>query len=380
MRNKAVLTLVLVLVGLLAGGCLHGGDEEGTGGGGGGGGQENGQAAGQEQEGESVLDRVKDADQLVCGVNEAVPGFGFVTPEGDYQGFDIDFCRAVAAAVLGDAQKVEFRPLTAEQRFTALQAGEIDVLIRNTTWTASRDGGEGATFLTTTFYDGSGMMVKANSRYRRIQDMGGTTICVLSGTTNEQVLATVFGARNIQHTPLTFEEIDPLQEAFIRGRCDGWTSDKSQLAGIRANWPRGQGGPEALRILDETLSKEPLGPAVRDGDSRWADAVNWAILATIQAEEFGITSRNVQQMRRSRDPDIRRFLGQPVAEEEGAAPAPFDPGLGLEPDFAVDVIRQVGNYGEIYEEHLGPNSPLELPRDRNALWTDGGLHYAPPYR
>jgi general L-amino acid transport system substrate-binding protein len=375
-RDIWKLVLVLGVAALFAAGCLHGADE---GGGGGGGGEGEAAQEGQQQ-GDSVFDRVQERGSLVCGVNDAVPGFGFVTPEGDYQGFDIDFCRVVAAAVTGDAENVEFRPLTAEQRFTALQAGEIDVLIRNTTWTASRDGGEGAAFLSTTFYDGSGMMVKADSRYQAIEDMAGATICVLSGTTNEQVLASVFGAQDIQHTPLTFEEIDPLQEAFIRGRCDGWTSDKSQLAGIRANWPEGQGGPEALRILDETLSKEPLGPAVRDGDSRWADAVNWAILATIQAEEFGITSQNVEQMRNSEDPEILRFLGQPVEAEEGAAPAPFDPELGLEPDFAVNVITQVGNYGEIYGEHLGPNSPLELPRDMNALWTDGGLHYAPPYR
>jgi general L-amino acid transport system substrate-binding protein len=371
--------LVLGVAALFAAGCLHGEDE---GGGGGGGGEGEAAQEEQQQEGGGVLDRVRERDQLVCGVNDSVPGFGLVTPEGDYQGFDIEYCRVVAAAVFGEggAEKVEFRPLTAEERFPALQAGEVDVLIRNTTRTASRDGGEGATFLTTTFYDGAGMMVNADSRYQEIEDMADTTICVLSGTTNEQVLASVFGAQDIQHTPLTFEEVDPLREAFVAGRCDGWTSDKSQLAGIRSQWPENQGGPEALRILDETLSKEPLAPAVRDGDSQWADIVNWAILATIQAEEFGITSQNVQQMSRSRDPEIRRFLGQPVAEEEGAAPEPFDAGLGLEPDFAVQVVSQVGNYGEIYERNLGPRSPLELPRDMNALWTDGGLHYAPPYR
>jgi general L-amino acid transport system substrate-binding protein len=377
-RDIWKLVLVLGIAGLFAAGCLHGGDE----GGGGGGGGEAAQEEEQQQEGGGVLDRVRERDQLVCGVNDSVPGFGFVTPEGDYQGFDIEMCRVIAAAVLGEggAEKVEFRPLTAEERFPALQAGEIDVLSRNTTWTASRDGGEGVTFLSTTFYDGGGMMVRSDSRYQEIADMAGTTICVLSGTTNEQALASVFGARNIRHTPLTFEEVDPLREAFVAGRCDGWTSDKSQLAGIRSQWPENQGGPDALRILDESLSKEPLGPAVRDGDSQWADIVNWAIIATIQAEEFGITSQNVEQMTRNRDPEIRRFLGQPVAEEEGAAPEPFDAGLGLEPDFAVQVVSQVGNYGEIYEEHLGPSSPLELPRDLNALYTDGGLHYAPPYR
>ena len=368
---------------LAAVGCVHTAAEEETTGGGGQAAGGQGEAAGGQQGGDGgdVLQRVQSRGTLNCGVNDAVPGFGFVTEAGEYQGFDIDYCRVVAAAVLGDADAVEYKPLTAEQRFTALQAGEIDVLIRNTTWTSSRDGGEGAEFLTTTYYDGQGMMVKADTDFQELEDLGGTTICVLSGTTTELNLETVFSARGIEYEPLSFEETDPLREAFIQGRCDAWTSDKSQLAGIRATWPEAQGGPEALRILDETMSKEPLGPAVRDGDSKWADAVDWAILATIQAEEFGITSQNVEQMTtESEDPNILRFLGQPVAAEEGEEPAPFDPGLGLEPDFVVTVIRDVGNYGEIFERNLGAQSPLQLERDFNALWTDGGLHYAPPYR
>jgi general L-amino acid transport system substrate-binding protein len=375
-RVRGLLLLALVLAASLAAGCLHTDEEEGNGG---------GEAAaqeetGQQEEGGNVLDRVRDRGRLVCGVNDSVPGFGVATEAGEYQGFDIDYCRAVAAAVLGDANAVDFRPLTAEQRFTALQAGEIDVLIRNTTRTASRDGGEGARFLTTTYYDGQAMMVNADSRFQRLADMGGTTICVLSGTTTELNLETTFRSRNINYTPLSFEETDPLQEAFIAGRCQGWTSDRSQLAGFRAQWPENQGGPEAVRILDEIMSKEPLGPAVRDGDQEWADAVDWAIITTMQAEEFGITSRNVEQMRESDNPDIQRFLGQPVAAEEGEEPAPFDPGLGLEPDFAVDVISQVGNYAEIFNRNIGPGSPLALERDINNLWTRGGLHYPPPYR
>jgi general L-amino acid transport system substrate-binding protein len=364
------LGLVLVLLAFAAAGCFHGDEGEA---------QQTGTDGGQGQGG-GILAQVKERGTLNCGVNEAVPGFGLITEAGDFEGFDIDYCRVVAAAVLGDAEAVEFRPLTAEQRFTALQGGEVDVLIRNTTWTASRDGGEGAAHLTTTFYDSGGMMVRADSPYESIEDMADTTICVLSGTTNEQVLASVFGARGIQHTPLTFEETDPLREAFVAERCDGWTSDLSQLAGIRSQWPDTEGGPEALRILDEPLSKEPLGPVVRDGDTEWADAVNWAILATIQAEEFEISSENVEEMTNSDDPEIRRFLGSPVEEEEGAAPAPFDPGLGLPVDFAAQVITQVGNYGEIYDRNLGPGSPLGIERELNALWTDGGLHYAPPYR
>lgn len=374
MRGPWTLALALSLLAalvLLTGCELTGGDDEDENG---------GEAAGETQAapggqgGGNVLARVRDRGELVCGVNEAVPGFGFVTEGGEFQGFDIDFCKVVAAAVLGDPDAVEYRPLTAEQRFTALQSGEIDVLIRNTTWTASRDGSEGATFLHTTFYDGQGMMVRADSDHQELEDMDGTTICVLSGTTTELNLESQFQARGVEYTPLSFEDNDPLQQAFIQERCDGWTSDKSQLAGVRSNWPENQGGPDALRILEVTMSKEPLGPVVRDGDVRWAQAVDWAVLATIQAEEFGISSENLDEMLESDDPEIQRFLGQPVEGE------PFDAGLGLEPDFAVDVIRAVGNFAEIYDRNVGEDSPLELERGINALWTDGGLHYAPPYR
>jgi general L-amino acid transport system substrate-binding protein len=374
-RHKLTWRFGLVLVvALLAAGCLHTDEGEETAGG-----TQTGQAAGGEG-GANLLQQVQNRGTLNCGVNDAVPGFGVQTEEGDFEGFDIDFCRVVAAAVLGDPDAVEYRPLSAEERFTALQAREIDVLIRNTTWTSSRDGGEGATFLKTTYYDGQGMMVRADSAYQSLEDMGGETICVLSGTTTELNLETVFRSRGIDYEPLSFEETDPLQEAFIQERCGGWTSDLSQLAGIRSAWPDAQGGPEALRILDEVMSKEPLGPVVRDGDTRWADAVNWAVLATIQAEELEITSENVQQMLESEDPEVLRFLGQPAPAELGGTPEPFDPELGLPADFAVNVIEQVGNYGEIFERHLGPDSPLELERGLKALWTDGGLHYAPPYR
>ncbi|HEX2110902.1 MAG TPA: amino acid ABC transporter substrate-binding protein [Gaiellaceae bacterium] len=373
---KAALLATAVL--LFSVGCLHS-EEEGNGGNGQAAAQGGGEEGAGGEEG-SVLDRVQERGQLVCGVNDAVPGFGVATEAGEYQGFDIEFCRVVAAAVLGDADAVEFRPLTAEQRFTALQGDEIDVLIRNTTRSASRDGGEGARFVTTTYYDGQAMMVNADSDFERLEDMDGTTICVLSGTTTELNLETIFRSRGIEYEPLSFEETDPLQEAFIGGRCDGWTSDRSQLAGFRAQWPQQQGGPDAVRILDEIMSKEPLGPAVRDGDPQWADAVDWAVIATLQAEEFGINQGNLEQMLQSENPDILRFLGQPVEAEEGAAPAPFDPGLGLEPDFAATIVREVGNYGEIFNRNIGPNSPLELERGLNALWTDGGLHYPPPYR
>lgn len=327
------------------------------------------------QSGESLLASVQDSGVVKCGVNDAVPGFGFVDEDGGFAGFDIDFCRVIAAAVLGDADAVEFVPLTAAQRFTALQSGEIDVLVRNTTWTATRDGGEGAAFVQTTFYDGQGMMVRADDGISSLEDLEGGTICVLSGTTTELNLATRFAAGGLEYEPVPFEDNGVLQQAFEQDRCDGWTSDKSQLAGVRSAWPE---GPEALVILEETFSKEPLGPAVRDGDQDWFDAVNWAVMATIQAEEFGITSDNVQEMMSSDDPNILRFLGQPGSEEDPNAI--FDPGLGLDPDFAVNIIEQVGNYGEIYDRTVGPDTPLGLERGVNALWTDGGLLYAAPYR
>ena len=361
--------LVLAAVALLAAGCFHSDDGEEAGDGAG-----TGEAEAQGDGGGSLLTQVQDRGTLNCGVNDAVPGFGFQDEAGEFQGFDIDFCRVVAAAILGDAEAVEYRPLTAEQRFTALQAREVDVLIRNTTFTSSRDGTEGARFLYTTFYDGQGMMVRADSGYESLEDMDGETICVLSGTTTELNLESSFQALGVDYEPLAFEDNEPLQEAFIQERCGAWTSDKSQLAGVRSNFPEDQGGPESLVILDETMSKEPLGPVVRDGDDDWADAVNWAIIATVQAEEFEITSENIDEMLESDNPEIQRFLGQPV---EGEA---FDSGLGLPPDFAEQVVRQVGNYGEIYERNVGETSPLELPRDFNALWTDGGLHQAPPYR
>jgi general L-amino acid transport system substrate-binding protein len=332
-----------------------------------------------EEGGGGLLAEVQERGTLNCGVNETVPGFGLVDDEGNYAGFDIEFCKAVAAAVLGDSEAVEYVPLDAETRFAALQSGEIDVLIRNTTYTASRDGGEGARFLATTFYDGQGMMVRTDSGIQSVDDMDGTTICVLAGTTTELNLATRFDSAGLTYEPLTFPDADAIGEAFGAGQCDGWTSDLSQLAGQRSAFPE---GPDALTIFDEAFSKEPLGPAVRDGDDEWADAVNWAVIATMQAEEFGITSDNVEQMTSSDNPDILRFLGQPIPppDDPEAEPAPFDPGLGLDPDFAVNVISQVGNYGEIYERTVGPATPLGLERGVNALWTDGGLLYAPPYR
>lgn len=316
---------------------------------------------------ETTLQRVQDRDEINCGVNDAVPGFGFVQADGSFAGFDIDFCRALAAAIFDDPSKVNYVPLTAPQRFTALQSGEIDVLIRNTTFTATRDGTEAATFATTTFYDGQGMMVRVADGYDSIDDMDGTTVCTLSGTTTEQNLADRFAG--MSYTPLTFEANDQLREAFIAGQCDGWTSDKSQLAAQRSAFPDGAGGPDSLVIFDETFSKEPLGPAVLDGDSQWAHIVDWTVLVTILAEEVGLDSTNVAQGANSDNVTVRRLVG--VDD--------YDPGLGLPAGWPARVISHVGNYGEIFDRNIGPNTPLGLERALNDLYTRGGLLYAPPY-
>ncbi|RPI22106.1 MAG: amino acid ABC transporter substrate-binding protein, partial [Actinobacteria bacterium] len=246
------------------------------------------------------------------------------------------------------------------------------VLVRNTTWTASRDGGEQAAFVQTTFYDGQGMMVGSDSGFTSIADMDGVIVCVASGTTTEGNAAAEAARLGLDWEVRPFDDVGLIQEAFIAGQCDGWSSDVSQLTGLRSVYPD---GPEALTILPEVFSKEPLGPAVLDGDTQWAQVVEWAVLATIQAEEFGITSGNVEAMLDSDDIGIRRFLGAEIEGDDGAAV--LDPGLSLPTDFAYQVVLQVGNYGEIFERHL---TPLGLERGVNDLWVNGGLLYAPPYR
>ena len=317
---------------------------------------------------ESVLDAVKAAGVVRCGTRDALPGFAVLQADGTHEGFDNDFCRAIAAAVLGDAEAVEFIDLETADRFTALQSGEIDVLVRNTTWTASRDGGEGATFLQPNFYDGQGMMVATDAGFDTLEDMDGTVVCVASGTTTEGNVANEFTRLGLSVEVLSFENTDLIQEAFLGGRCDGWSSDVSQLSGLRSSYPDGA---DSLKILAEVFSKEPLAPAVRDGDTAWAQAVNWAVFATIQAEEFGITSANVDDFLTSESPSVQLFLG---VEVDGTT---LDPGLGLPTDANYQVVSQVGNYGEIFERHI---TPLGLERGENDLWFNGGLLYAPPYR
>jgi len=323
----------------------------------------------------STLETVKSRGSLKCGVNDNLTGFGVLTASGAFEGFDVDYCKAVAAAILGDASKVEYVPLTASARFEALSAGEIDLLIRNTTWTASRDRDLANDFTATTFYDGQGMMVYADSGYKTIEDMAGATVCVLQGTTTELNLDDRFTSANLDYTPLTFETNDPLQAAFEEKRCDGWTTDKSGLASKRAEFPAAAGGPEALTVLAETLSKEPLGPLTRDNDSQFYDVVQWVVFGLIQAEESGITSANVTAMAANpTDPGMARLLGVPFS---GGEVADFQ--FGVDAKFIQHAIAAVGNYGEIYERHL---TPLGLTRSGslNDQWTNGGLIYAPPFR
>jgi general L-amino acid transport system substrate-binding protein len=328
-----------------------------------------------------LLQEVIDRGTLRCGVNETVPGFGFDPGDGNIDGFDIDFCRAFAAAIVGDPEAIELTPIDADNRFIALQNGDYDVLVRNTTQTASREGTEGVFFAHVNFYDGQAMMVR-EGEFSSIDEMGGANICVTSGTTTELNLADYFQQRDLDFTPVTFAENPQLQRAFIRERCDGWTSDRSQLAGIRSAWPDNQGGPESLAILDEVMSKEPLAPGVLDTEIDFGDAINAVVNGLILAEELGVTSRNVEDL--AADPGgngpIASLLGAPVPDPEGGEAVPVDFGLGLELDFMVGAISAVGNYGEIFARHLGPNTALGLERGINALWTDGGIQYAYPLR
>lgn len=311
------------------------------------------------------LATVQDRGELICGVNGALPGFSFLEQDtGENVGFDADFCRAVAAAVLGDPDAVDFRALNADQRGPALQTGEVDVLIRNTTWTVSRDTTWGL-FAPTTFYDGQAMMVQSEVGATALEDLEGASICVQSGTTTELNLTDQMRALGVEFEPIVFADIDPTYQAYEEGRCDAVTSDRSQLVARRTEFA----DPGAHDILEVVMSKEPLGPVAPLGDDEWFNVIKWVVFATIEAEELGITSENVQEMVGSEDPVVARLLG-----------ADGDLGLGLEADWVVDVISAVGNYGEIYDRNLGPGTPFDLDRGLNALWTEGGLLYAAPYR
>jgi general L-amino acid transport system substrate-binding protein len=315
-----------------------------------------------------TLATVQERGVLKCVGNPNLIGFGYLDPDtGEFSGFDVDFCKALAAAVLGDSEKMEILPADATQRFPLLQSGEGDVLFRNTTWTISRDTSLGFNFAPTTFYDGQGMMVRKDSGIESLEDMEGATICVQQGTTTEKNLADVMRGLGVDYEPVVFQDSVDTRQAYDEGRCDGFTTDKSGLLSERTQMEN----PDDHVILDETMSKEPLGPAVRHGDDQWFDIVKWVTFGLIAAEEYGITSENVEEMAEtSEDPVIRNLLG---------AEGDLGVGLGLENDFMVQVIKQVGNYGEIYDRHLGPDA-LDVPRGYNAQYTDGGLQYAPPFR
>jgi len=305
---------------------------------------------------------------VVCGSRTDLAGFGYLDANGKNIGFDIDLCRAVATAIFNDPEAVEFVPLTAAERGPALQTGEVDMLSRNVTWTTSRDAQWG-NFTQIMFYDGQGMMVRKDSGFTKLEDLDGATVCVTTGTTTEKNLADNFRQRGLKFTAVTFEDTAAVYGAYEDGRCDAATSDKSQLAAVRS----GFANPDDHLIMDITMSKEPLTPAVPSGDDQWFDVVKTVMWVLINAEELGVTSQNVDEMMNSDNILIRRMLGV-----EGSF---GQEDLGLSNDFAANVIRAVGNYGEIYDRYMGPNGDaFTLPRGLNKLWTDGGLIYAPPLR
>jgi general L-amino acid transport system substrate-binding protein len=315
----------------------------------------------------STLDTVKGRGQLQCGVSTGLAGFGAPNDAGQWQGLDVDICRAVSAAVFKNVDKIKFVPLTAKERFTALQSGEIDLLSRNTTWTMSRDTAAGLNFTGISYYDGQGFMVKKTLDVVSAKELSGASICVQTGTTTELNLADYFRSNKIEYNPVVFEKLSEALGAYNAGRCDAFTTDVSQLYSIRLTL----GNANDHIVLPEIISKEPLGPVVRQGDPRWANIVRWTLFAMINAEELGVTQGNVDQMKASKNPSVRRLLG--VEGEYGAA-------VGLDNDWAYQIIKLVGNYGESFDRNVGAGSPLGIARGQNALWRDGGLQYAPPIR
>ena len=317
----------------------------------------------------ATLDAIKQRGALRCGVNTGLAGFSQPDSQGKWSGIDADFCRAYAAALLGDANKVQFVPTSAQQRFTALQSGEVDVLQRNTTWTLTRDASLGMIFAGVTFYDGQGFMVPKALNVKSARELAGAEVCVQTGTTTELNLSDYFRSNNMQFKPVVFESLEESKVAFFNGRCQVYTTDASGLASIRSvDAPK----PDDYVILPELISKEPLGPAVRRGDDEWFTIVKWVIYATLEAEEAGVNSKNVDDMKKnSKNPTVQRLLG--ASGDTGKL-------LGLDPDWGYRVIKQVGNYGEIFDRTVGPQTKLKLERGPNALWTQGGLMYAMPVR
>jgi general L-amino acid transport system substrate-binding protein len=314
------------------------------------------------------LDAVKARGQLICGVNTGVAGFALADSQGKWVGLDVDVCRAVAAAIFGDAEKVKYVPTTAQQRFTALQSGEVDILSRTTTITLTRDTALGFDFTGINYYDGQGFMVSKKLGVKSAKELNGATVCVQPGTTTELNLADYFRANKMTFKPVVIEKVEEVRAAFFSGRCDVFTTDASGLYSTRAaNAPN----PDDYVILPEIISKEPLGPAVRHGDNQFADIVRWAFNAMLEAEEYGITSKNVDEMLKSENPSIKRILG--VTPGMGKA-------LGVDEAWVVNIVKQVGNYGESFDRNVGMGSTLKIDRGLNKLWTQGGLQYSPPIR
>ena len=317
----------------------------------------------------STLSDVKAKGFVQCGVNTGLLGFAQPDASGNWAGFDIDFCKAVASAVFGDPTKVKYTPLRAKDRFTALQSGEIDVLSRNTTWTINRDTALGLKFRPVTYYDGQGFMVRKELNVKSALELSGAAICVQSGTTTELNLADYFKTNNLQYNPVVFDKLEEVNTAYDSGRCDVYTTDQSGLYALRLTLKN----PDDHVVLPEIISKEPLGPAVRQGDDQWFNIVSWTAYAMVNAEEFGITQKNVDEMKNSANPDIKRFLGA----EQGST---IGTDLGLTNDWAYNIIKGVGNYGEVFDRNIGAGSPLKIARGLNALWNKGGIQYAPPVR
>ena len=318
-----------------------------------------------------TLDDVKAKGFVQCGVNTALAGFSAPDDKGEWTGLDVDFCRAVAAAIFGDGTKVKFTPLSAKDRFTALQSGEVDILSRNTTWTISRDTALGLNFAGVTYYDGQGFMINAQKLpgVNSTLQLSGASVCVQSGTTTELNLADYFKANNLEYNPVVFEKVEEANAAYDSGRCDAYTTDQSGLYAIRLTLA----APGDHVVLPEIISKEPLGPAVRQGDDQWFDVVKWTYFALLNAEELGITKANVEEMKNSPNPEIKRVLGVEAETKIGTD-------LGLTNDWVVNIIKATGNYGEIFEKNVGAGSPLKISRGINALWTKGGLQYGVPIR
>ena len=316
----------------------------------------------------STLEEVRSKGYVQCGVHTGLIGFAAPNDAGEYEGFDVDVCRAVAAAIFGDGDAVQYTPTNATERFTALQSGEIDMLSRNTTWTLSRDTSLGFNFAGVNYYDGQGFMINSANLegINSALQLSGAAICVQTGTTTELNLADYFRANNMEYNPVVFQGFDETNAAYEAGRCDAYTTDQSGLIALRLTLAN----PDDHVVLPEIISKEPLGPAVRQGDDEWFNVVRWTLMAMVQAEESGITQDNLEEMMNSDDPEIRRILGQEADSSIGA-------GLGLDNEWVVNIVREVGNYGEVFDRHL---APIGVPRGLNALWTDGGLMYAMPLR